>query len=58
MAIAPKDVSELQKALNDAAGKASALWTTFIIFQLYLAIAFGSVTHRELFSRLPLSCLC
>jgi hypothetical protein len=33
MAIDPKDVGELQKALNDAAGKASVLWTTFIIFQ-------------------------
>src|SRR5262249_44372005 len=25
------------------------LWTTFITLQLYLAIAFGSVTHRDLF---------
>jgi uncharacterized protein YjbI with pentapeptide repeats len=49
MAIDPKDLGELQRALNDAAGKASALWTTFIVFQLYLAIAFGSVTHRDLF---------
>jgi uncharacterized protein YjbI with pentapeptide repeats len=50
----PKDVGELQKALNDAAGKASVLWTTFIIFQLYLAIAFGSVTHRDLFLETPI----
>src|SRR5215813_264656 len=49
MPIDPKDVGELQKALNDAAGKASVLWTTFITFLLYLAIAFGSVTHRDLF---------
>ena len=49
MAIDPKDLGELQKALNEAAGKASVLWTTFITFQLYLAIAFGSVTHRDLF---------
>jgi len=49
MAIDPKDLGELQKALNDAAGKASVLWTTFVIFQLYLAITFGSVTHRDLF---------
>ena len=49
MAIDPNDLDGLQKALNDAAGKASVLWTTFIIFQLYLAIAFGSVTHRDLF---------
>jgi len=49
VAINPKDLGELQKALNEAAGKASVLWTTFITFLLYLAIAFGSVTHRDLF---------
>jgi hypothetical protein len=49
MAIDPKDVSELQQALNDAAGKASVLWTSFILFQLYLVIAIGAVTHRDLF---------
>src|SRR5215469_4895311 len=49
VAIDPKDLGELQKALNEAAGKASVLWTTFITFQLYLTIAFGSVTHRDLF---------
>jgi hypothetical protein len=54
MAIDPKDIGELQKALNDAAGKASVLWTTFVIFQLYLAIAFGSVTHRDLFLETPI----
>ena len=50
----PKDVAELQKALNDTAGKASVLWTTFITCQLYLAIAFGSVTHRDLFLEAPI----
>ena len=54
MAIDPKDVGELQKALNDAAGKASVLWTTFVVFQLYLAIAFESVTHRDLFLETPI----
>ena len=54
MAIDPKDLGELQKALNEAAGKASVLWTTFITFQLYLAIAFGSVTHRDLFLETPI----
>ena len=43
MAIDPKDLDELQRALNDSAGKASVLWTTFITFALYLVIAFGSV---------------
>jgi uncharacterized protein YjbI with pentapeptide repeats len=54
MALDPKDVSELQKALNDAAGKASVLWTTFVTFELYLVIAFGSVTHRDLFLETPI----
>jgi uncharacterized protein YjbI with pentapeptide repeats len=54
MVIDPKDVGELQRALNDAASKASVLWTTFVIFQLYLAIAFGSVTHRDLFLETPI----
>src|SRR6266576_5366867 len=49
MPIDPKDVGELERALNDAAGKASVLWTTFITFELYLVIAFGSVKHRDLF---------
>ena len=54
VAIDPTDVGELQKALNDAAGKASVLWTTFVVFQLYLAITFGSVTHRDLFLETPI----
>lgn len=54
MAINPMDSAELQKALGDAAGKASALWTAFITFLLYLAIAFGSVTQRDLFLETPI----
>src|SRR5260370_15276782 len=54
MAIDPKDVGELQRALNDAASKASVLWTTFVTFELYLVIAFGSVTHRDLFLETPI----
>jgi hypothetical protein len=49
MSIDAKDIGELQRALNDAASKASVLWTTFITFELYLMIAFGSVKHRDLF---------
>ena len=56
MAIDATDLGALEKALNDAAGKASVLWTTFVTFELYLAIAFGSVTHRDLFSKPRSSC--
>jgi hypothetical protein len=54
MAIEPKDLNEIQTALNDAAGKLSALWITFVTFELYLTIAFGSVTHRNLFLEDPI----
>jgi uncharacterized protein YjbI with pentapeptide repeats len=54
MAIEPKDLDKLQSALNDAAGKAAVLWTTFVTFELYLLIAFGSVTHRNLFLEDPI----
>jgi uncharacterized protein YjbI with pentapeptide repeats len=54
MAVDAENESELQKALNDSAGKASVLWTTFITFELYLAIAFGSVTHRDLLLETPI----
>ncbi len=53
MAIDATDLGALEKALNDAAGKASVLWTTFVTFELYLAIAFGSVKHRDLFLENP-----
>src|SRR3954471_8089998 len=53
MAVDAKDLGALEKALNDAAGKASVLWTTFVTFELYLAIAFGAVTHRDLFLEKP-----
>jgi hypothetical protein len=54
MPIDARDVGGLQSALNDAAGKASVLWTAFITFEIYLAIAFGSVTHRDLFLETPI----
>lgn len=54
MTLDPRDLSELQKALNDAGGKASILWTTFVTFQLYLMIAFGAVTYRDLFLETPI----
>jgi hypothetical protein len=30
LAVDAKDLGALEKALNDAAGKASVLWTTFV----------------------------
>src|SRR5205814_10583518 len=42
-------VGTLEKAVNDSAGKASVLWTSFLTLGAYLLIATGSVTHRDLF---------
>lgn len=54
MAVDVTDLGALEKSLNDAASKASVLWTTFVTFELYLAIAFGSVTHRDLLLETPI----
>ena len=43
-----KDIEGIEKALNEDAGKASAIWLTFITFELYLVMAFGSITYRDL----------
>ena len=43
-----KDIEGIEKALNDDAGRASAIWVTFITLELYLAMAFGSITYRDL----------
>jgi hypothetical protein len=54
MAIDATSIDELQKGVNDSAGKTSLLWTTFVSFELYLAIAFGSVRHQDLFLETPI----
>jgi hypothetical protein len=47
--INPYDVEALERSLNDSATRVSALWISFLIFGLYLVIAAGTVTHRQLF---------
>jgi len=54
MAIDPKDLGALEKALNDAAGKASVLWTTFVTFELYPADR-RSTTPPSVRRRMPVS---
>ena len=44
----PFDVEALEKSLNDSATRVSTLWISFLIFGLYLVIAAGTVTHRQL----------
>jgi hypothetical protein len=42
-AVENKDIEGIEKALNDNSGEASAIWLTFITFELYLVMAFGSI---------------
>jgi len=45
----PRDISELQKAVNEASSRTTALWVSFMTFAAYLTVAAGSVNHLSLF---------
>jgi uncharacterized protein YjbI with pentapeptide repeats len=47
--IEPLDVAALEKSVNDSAVRVSTIWVSFLLFGLYLAVAAGNVTHRQLF---------
>jgi uncharacterized protein YjbI with pentapeptide repeats len=49
-----RDLSALEKTVNDSAGKLMVLWTSFITLGAYLLIATGSVKHRDLFLDAPI----
>ncbi len=55
MAADPKDLGALEKAVNDASGKAGALWLSFISFATLVLITTGTVTHKQLFLEEPLA---
>ena len=44
---APDPIPDLLKAVNEASGKAFALWITFLTVGTYLAIAIGTTTHLQ-----------
>jgi hypothetical protein len=50
----PFDVPALEKSLNDSAVRVSTIWVSYLIFGLYLVIAAGNVTHRQLFLSEPI----
>jgi uncharacterized protein YjbI with pentapeptide repeats len=52
--IDPFDVAALEKSLNDSATRVSTIWISFLIFSLYLLIATGTTTHRQLLLEEPL----
>jgi uncharacterized protein YjbI with pentapeptide repeats len=45
----PFDVEALGDAVNDSASRVSTIWVSFLIFSLYMLVAAGTVTHRQLF---------
>lgn len=47
--IDPFDIEALEKAVNNSAVRVSTIWVTYLIFGLYLAVAVGNVTQRQLF---------
>src|SRR5262245_32371711 len=49
----PFDVAALEGSLNDSATRVSTIWISFLVFGLYLVIAAGTVTHRQLFLEDP-----
>lgn len=44
----PIDVEALERSVNDSAVRVSTIWVSFLIFALYLVVAAGTVTHRQL----------
>jgi hypothetical protein len=44
----PDPIPDLLKAVNDASGRAFALWVTFLTVGAYLAIAIGTTTNVQL----------
>jgi hypothetical protein len=44
----PEPIPDLLKAVNEASGKAFALWITFLTVGTYLAISIGTTTHMQL----------
>lgn len=44
-----RDLSALEKSVNDTAGKVMVLWTSFVTIGAYLLVATGSVKYRDLF---------
>src|SRR6188508_1614591 len=54
MEITARDPAVLEKAVNDAASRAIALWISFALFAALTIITTGSVTHKHLLLDLPL----
>jgi len=49
------DFDSIRKALEDAGSFTRTMWITFVSLGTYLAIAAGSITHRQLFLETPIN---
>jgi hypothetical protein len=45
----PYDIASLQASLNDSATRVSTIWVSYVLFGVYLLVATGAATHRQLF---------
>lgn len=50
----PLDVEALERSLNNSATRVSTIWISFLGFALYLVVAAGSVTDRQLLREDPI----
>jgi uncharacterized protein YjbI with pentapeptide repeats len=50
---ATEPITNRLTAVNDASGRAFALWVTFLTVAVYLAIAIGTTTHLQLLLEMP-----
>jgi hypothetical protein len=48
------DPDALQASLNDSAARVSTIWVSYLLFALYLVIATGTATPRQLLLQEPL----
>ena len=53
--IDPFDVQALETSVNNSAVRVSTIWVSFLVFGLYLVIAAGAVTHRQLMLEEPVN---
>jgi uncharacterized protein YjbI with pentapeptide repeats len=44
----PYDVTGLQSSLSDSASRVSTIWISYLLFGLYLLVATGTASHRQL----------
>lgn len=49
-----KQIEALSISVNRSSDQLNLLWVTFIVFMLYLALSYGTITHKTLFLETPI----